>query len=278
MNKLKINTPSIGADPELFLYNKDKNEYIPVCGLIGGTKEKPIPVTNDGLFSLQEDNVMLEYTIPPSKTEEEFTKNINFIKNYIEETVLAPKNLIPKYVASAMFNPKYLKSKAALLFGCSPDYNAWTLDQNKVNGDNPLLRTAGGHIHIGYKDPVFETNIQLIKAMDLFLGVPSILLDTDTERRKVYGKAGAFRNKDYGVEYRVLSTFWTATDELIKWAYTNTLQAIDFVNIDGIITNEDDIIKCINTCDKDMALEIIEDYNINIIKTIKEEQLATIKS
>ena len=34
--------------------------------------------------------------------------------------------------------------------------------------------------------------------MDLFLGVPSILIDPDTERRKMYGKAGDYRLKEYG--------------------------------------------------------------------------------
>jgi hypothetical protein len=108
--------------------------------------------------------------------------------------------------------------------------------------------------------------MSLIRALDLFLGVPSIILDKDTQRRRVYGKAGAHRLKKYGAEYRVLSTFWTETDELIEWAYEGTQRAIDFVNQGGIITNPNEIIKCINNCDKEMALQIIDDYNMDFIK------------
>jgi hypothetical protein len=33
----------VGTDAELFLTNS-KNEPVPVCGLVGGTKEEPLPV------------------------------------------------------------------------------------------------------------------------------------------------------------------------------------------------------------------------------------------
>lgn len=98
--------------------------------------------------------------------------------------------------------------------------------------------------------------------MDLFLGVGSVLLDKDTKRRALYGKAGAMRMKKFGCEYRVLSNFWIFDDELIRWVFNNTIKALEFVNMGGIITNPDDIIKCINTCDKELALEIIDDYGI----------------
>mgnify|MGYP001601647156 CR=1 FL=1 len=262
--KLKVANALIGSDPELFLYSQEKQKFVPVCGLIGGTKDKPIPVAEG--FGLQEDNVMLEYTISPAKTREEFLKNINFAKDYIRETILTPKGLIPKYQASAEFDFDDLQTPAALMFGCSPDYNAWTLEQNEfVHHPNTLLRTSGMHIHIGYDNPDFDLNTDLVKAFDLFVTIPSLLLDPDTERRKVYGKAGAYRMKSYGVEARQLSGFFQQDDAHIKWVYDNTIAAIDFVNIGGIITNPEQIIEAINTCNKDLALEIIEDYKINVL-------------
>ena len=123
-----------------------------------------------------------------------------------------------------------------------------------------------GHIHIGYDNPEMSTNIEIVKAMDLFLGVPSILLDTDTERRKLYGKAGAFRPKSYGVEYRTLSGFWIANDELIAWAFNNALEALKHVNNGNIISEDKAVMiqDCINTGNEDIANRLIDEFNINI--------------
>lgn len=257
---------TIGADPEMFLYSETEEKFVPVCGLVGGTKKEPIPVTKEG-HSLQEDNVMVEYTIPPCATRREFIDNIMFMRNYIDDTILKPKGLVSKCIASATFNAEDLKSDQALEFGCQPDFNAYTYEPNVVNRENILLRTSGGHIHIGYDKPSFVKSIEIVKALDLYLGLPSLMLDTDTERRKMYGKAGAYRIKSYGVEYRVLSTFWTASEELISWAFNATQQAIDFVNTGGIITNEADIIHAINTADAEIAKEILSDYNIVFTQT-----------
>ncbi len=72
----------------------------------------------------------------------------------------------------------------------------------------------------------FTSCCQLVKQLDYFLGIPSLLLDKDEERRHLYGKAGAFRPKPYGVEYRVLSNFWLKSPELMRWVYNTTHLAI----------------------------------------------------
>lgn len=123
-----------------------------------------------------------------------------------------------------------------------------------------------GHIHVGYDNPNGDVSIDLVRAMDLFLGVPSIILDTDDQRRIMYGKAGAYRLKKYGVEYRVLSAFFQENDILIRWVFEQTLKAIEFVNNGGIITNEDEIIACINNSNRELAYEILDDYNIEILQ------------
>lgn len=258
---------TIGADPEMFLYSETEEKFVPVCGLVGGTKKEPIPVTKEG-HSLQEDNVMVEYTIPPCATRREFIDNIMFMRNYIDDTILKPKGLVSKCIASATFNAEDLKSDQALEFGCQPDFNAYTYEPNVVNRENILLRTSGGHIHIGYDKPSFIKSIEIVKALDLYLGLPSLMLDTDTERRKMYGKAGDYRLKEYGVEYRTLSGYFLLNDDLLKWVYENTMKAIEFVNMGGIITNPEEIINCINTCNKQAALEIIEDYKINVLESV----------
>ncbi len=51
--------------------------------------------------------------------------------------------------------------------------------------------------------------------MDLFIGITSLFLDDDNLRRSMYGKAGCFRNKSFGVEYRVVRNFWITTENYI---------------------------------------------------------------
>ena len=41
----------------------------------------------------------------------------------------------------------------------------------------------------------------------------------DTQRRELYGKAGEVRFKEYGVEYRTLSNFWTFNSDNIKFVW-----------------------------------------------------------
>lgn len=269
MTKNKISNFKLGTDPELFIYSEKLCKFIPVCGMIGGTKEHPIQIDkNEPMFSLQEDNVAVEFTIPPVNTLSGWLNNINYMKNFINETILKPKDLLPIYSSSARFEIEDLNDPRAQHMGCNSSYNAWTYEQHQVDRSDYTLRTTGNHIHVGYDNHNPDTSIELIKAMDLFLGVPSVLIDPDTERRKMYGKCGDYRIKtSYGVEYRSLGGYFLTNNELLTWVYNNTLAAIDFVNTGGmeIITNAEDIQKCINTCDKDLANEIIEDYKIEVL-------------
>lgn len=128
--------------------------------------------------------------------------------------------------SALVFDEIQLMHPKAMEFGCEPDYNAWTKQINpRPRAADAALRSAGGHVHVGTK----EDPIEVIRAMDLFVGCPSILKDKGTLRRQLYGKAGAFRQKRYGCEYRTLSNFWIFKDELIKWVYDQTAKAIDFV-------------------------------------------------
>lgn len=50
-----------------------------------------------------------------------------------------------------------------------------------------------------------------VPLIDLFCGIPSVLVDRDENarfRRHLYGKAGECRLPKYGIEYRTLSNFW----------------------------------------------------------------------
>jgi hypothetical protein len=95
------------------------------------------------------------------------------------------------------------------------------------------MRTAAGHIHIGwtedqdcYDKEHYTLAARIARQCDYYLGVNSLLWDKDDTRRSLYGKAGAFRPKPYGVEYRVLSNRWLTSDDLIAWVFTAAKQAV----------------------------------------------------
>lgn len=252
-----IENLSIGADPEIFF--EREGEIISVEGLLGGTKTSPKKITEMG-HSVQEDNVMAEFNVPPSYTSEEFVHHIGYVKDYLEVAAEVHDAKL-NYSASARLDTKYLQTKQAKQFGCEPDWNFYTQDHNKKPKSNTTLRTCGGHIHVGYDDPNQTSSVNLVFAMDATLGLKSLFIDKDDQRRRMYGKAGSFRFKEFGVEYRTLSNFWIATDELIKWAFEETLNAVDLINsgcIEEIKIFSDDIQQAINNNDRDLATILLE--------------------
>ena len=131
-----------------------------------------------------------------------------------------------------------------------------------------------GHISIGWDNPTQEQQLNMVKAMDATVGLGSVLLDFDTERKKLYGKAGCFRFREYGIEYRSLSNFWIKSDESLKWAWNTTMKAIDLVNsgkIEEVKELGNYIIEAINTNNKDLAQELLN--KIEVITNIKTEVL-----
>lgn len=218
---------TIGSDPEFFL--KKGLEYKSAIGKIGGTKHDPAPLERPGFF-IQEDNVAVEFNVPPASECAEFAENIEWAIKHIGDKLLTHGYNIA-WDPSAFFPETELSHPAAKVFGCEPDFNAW-----KDGAVNPrptsnlaTLRTCGGHIHIGYpenNDRLFRH--RLIQAADLFLGVPSCLIDKDVQRNQLYGKPGAFRPTPYGAEYRVLSNFWLRRKPWVEWAYRGMETAYKF--------------------------------------------------
>ena len=63
MSSFVIDEPTFGSDFEIGVANIKKKKIIPVCGLLGGTKDDPKEIGN--YCQVQEDNVMAEFNIPP---------------------------------------------------------------------------------------------------------------------------------------------------------------------------------------------------------------------
>ncbi len=264
MQNNKINNILIGTDPEIFLVGEYDNKIVPSYKFIKGDKYNPESITDQG-HSIQSDNVMVEYTIPPSSNSDDFIKHNNFMLGYIRDTIASPNYCKLLISAYKEIDPEINEEEAANHFGCEPDYDAYTCNQNHVERLYPLGRSCGAHIHIGYDNPNMETSLDIIKAMDLFISIPLIILEPESLRKTLYGKAGAFRFKPkYGVEYRSPSNWWLTNDDSMKWVFESTLKACNFINEGSIITNEEDIIKAINTNDKILAKDILDDYNIEL--------------
>lgn len=216
----------VGADIEVFLREKETKKPIPVVGLLGGTKANPRPIDGGEGFAVQEDNVMAEFNIPPAQSGKDFSNNIGYVLAYLTG-FFANKGLEINIQGSEVFQPEQLGNPQARTFGCDPDFCAWTMEENEIDSFNPklrTLRTAGGHVHVGFnridgKALTLEEIILLVKLLDLHLSVPSVFVDKDLRRKEFYGKAGAFRLKPYGVEYRTMSNFWCENDFYRGWVY-----------------------------------------------------------
>ena len=202
-----------GCDPELFVFNAE-GRAVSAAGLIPGTKQEPHPVEYG---AVQVDGMAAEFNIDPVDNFEDFDRNITAVLKQLKGFL--PKGHTLKAIPSVVFDECVWDGSPdeAKILGCTPDFNAWTGTVNPPPYDpnNPRLRTASGHLHIGWTDNESLGDDQhisncrdLVKQLDWFLGGWSLRKDSDPVRRQMYGKAGACRYKPYGVEYRVLSNFW----------------------------------------------------------------------
>jgi len=227
---MKINGRNftIGADPEFFV--KKFGKLMSAHGLVPGSKEVPFAVPKG---AVQVDGMALEFNIDPADDYLAFEDNMSSVMDSIIKMVPGYEIYVEPV---ADFGLAYIQSQPdeAKALGCSPDFNAYTKMANPApNADTPF-RTASGHVHIGWTNgPVdieneshLEACRALTKALDLYLGVPSLVWDRDDRRRSLYGAAGAFRPKPYGMEYRVLSNKWITAPHLRRLVYQNTIAAI----------------------------------------------------
>lgn len=256
----------VGCDPEVFV--KKNNKFVSAHGLISGDKKNPQRVRNG---AVQVDGMALEFNIDPAVSEDDFCLKI-------QDVYTQMKMMVPQYdvVATpvAEFGFKYLKEqpKEALELGCDPDFNGWTGVVNpRPDGERPF-RTASGHIHIGWtngQDIESEdhraTGMAIVKQLDFFVGLPSLLFDGDTKRREMYGKAGACRFKPYGVEYRTLSNVWLQKEKLMRWVYRSTINGVNaLISGNDLSDKYGNIEEIINTSNIKEANKIIKQEKLEV--------------
>lgn len=261
---------TIGCDPEIFVR---KNGVLHSAhGLVPGDKKRPFVVPAGGV---QVDGMALEFNTDPVAI-----NNPYGFKLTIDRVMAAMRKMVPDYEfvldPVAVFDKAHFDAQPAEAkeLGCDPDFNAWTGEENPRPDNRTTMRTASGHIHIGFK-PTGIDKLEgpdhtaachsIVKEMDVFLGLPSVLFDKDARRREMYGKAGAYRPKPYGVEYRVLSNVWLRTEELTHFVVNASKTAYDNVRQNTClhdIIGRDTIESVINKSDVKSARSICREYGI----------------
>lgn len=230
----------LGADPELFIRNPNNGGFVSADDTttgpkIQGTKLEPFKVP---FGAVQIDGTALEFNIDPAATQDEFIRNIAEVRKSLGAMVPG-YNVVAEPVA--WFDKDYFDFEvpsSAQELGCDPDFNGWTMEVNpRPDPSGKPFRTASGHIHIGWTEGEdacdkdhFDQCGRIARQMDYYLGIQSLLWDRDGTRRELYGKAGAFRPKPYGMEYRVMSNRWLTSEALQRWVYTAAQLGMEAAN------------------------------------------------
>ena len=279
---------SFGSDPEVFLAKNGK-----ITNAIKLLPDKENKMCQ-GASCVYHDNVLAELQITPANNASESVQNFRKAFQFLQDTI--GDNEI-RIESAHWFDDEDLQIEGSRVVGCNSEFCAYTLDQINPPQDiiqNTGFRTAGGHIHLG-KNNLFNDSkdiLNVTRMLDLFVGIPSILLDHDTMqkyRRKIYGHAGSHRIPEHGLEYRCLGNFWLKSPRLVELIYDLTEHTIRFVENDGHklfwATNEefDDSIdqttfcfgydanllqKCINQCDKRKAEKFMHIVNCHVSKEL----------
>ena len=282
----------MGCDPEFFLKTKDKRF------IVGA--EKAIPL-KEGLTIKSWHNATVNSAVICDGVQAELNPSPNGCRAYVADEIKAcfkhlethlkkhTPDIVPSFVPMAKVTKKEMKSLApqSKIFGCSPSLNTWKMPPEiplqDIDPEKYLVRTAGGHIHIGavHKDILswIHNNIEIvIQMMDYVVGNTCVLLDRDpsqVERRKTYGRAGEFRKQPWGLEYRTLSNFWLRSYQLMSFVLglsrqTALMTKQDHTAILNLVPTIN-IVNAINNNDFDLAMQNFKPIAKYISKIVPED-------
>lgn len=227
---------TIGADPELFVYDRMADEFLSAHDLFPGTKWDPFPTAKG---AIQVDGVAAEFNIAPASNSAEFRHNINQVYNtmslILNKMSKSGTSLMLAASPVATFEKEYFNSlpEETKALGCNPDFNAYTGKPNDPPHTDEPFRTGAGHIHIGWTEDADINDVShiadcvaVVKQLDATLFIPSLAWDHDSKRRTLYGAPGSYRPKSYGVEYRVLSNAWVTDPDIQEWLFDATKESV----------------------------------------------------
>lgn len=261
---------SLGSDPELFV--KKDNKVVPSKFVVPS-----------GVREVTEDGFQIELNPSTDSCRQVSAAFIQSALNHADTAVQKIPGASLSLDVGVIIDDKTWKASDndVKRFGCSPTSNAYEEKRKLPTGMRVKFRAGGGHIHLGlggpgnFKPKSKEAERKLVKLMDIFAGNTMVLLDRDSanaRRRKHYGRAGEYRTKTYGLEYRVLSNFWLRGYLLwsLATAQLRTAILVQHLNLEDEVLGlfkESDIKKAINENDFDLAMQ-----NFNILKEWMEKR------
>jgi hypothetical protein len=260
---------NIGCDPEFFFKKK---------GLRGKIVESSVALPNGDVAEqygslIIRDGFQGELNPQADTCRQRLAGNIYRSMRKIEEMgysmVLGAGYWVPKAEFASL-------SDDSKKFGCIPSENIYGEQGAILDATEYLFRPAGGHIHLQLT-PTLKTRVgKVVRLLDIFVGNTCVPLDQDplqVERRKNYGRAGEFRIKPYGVEYRTPSNFWLGRYEYMSMVFGLARMALAVASREAIadevieLFRGPDIATAINENNKDLAIKnflklrpIIEKY------------------
>lgn len=248
-------------------------ELVSSLTILQGRKHHAEPLPCGG--TIMADNVMAEFTTIPQDHKNGFRQSIR-------ESLTGLHNKVQAHgcslfaIPSASFPKSELKSDEAKQFGCDPDYDAWTCKLNKFDertAKRTTLRVAGAHVHVGH--PIIrqlKDKPPFVKVLDSIPGLASVIIDNHDDskrRREMYGKAGAHRPKDYGVEYRVPSNFWVSKPILVDLMYDLFHASLETFSLtrERIVDEigQETLVNTINSSDYTQAVELFKSVVVRYI-------------
>lgn len=258
---LRVN--KIGSDPEVFVRDV-RNTLIPAANLIPNGKGSPM--CGPGGCAIHWDNVLAELNPAPATNEQEFVQNTRECLDFLHSIIGQEHGV--DYSISRELQGDTLRHPSAWEMGCDPDFDAWGIEQYKKPKHSEIgpFRHAGGHLHFSLQQSGDkDLRLGFIRALDLCLGIPSVLEEEPNCRRPAYGRAGRYRPTEYGIEYRTPSNFWLRSQGFQAsaiWAMVDRARAMVEKHEGAILEAGTDIRNAINNADKKLARRLVSDFNL----------------
>jgi len=255
---------TIGYDPEVFIRDTSRDLIVSAIPIIKRNKNDPLRLPDGAAFYY--DNVLAEFSAPPSHSPEEAVERFRKVFNSIFEFL--GSSLTVHAQAAHTFAREQLECEEAWAIGCDPNFDAYREDINPKRDFDDGMRTGSFPIHIGhYNLATIVDKASMAKLMDIFVGCASIVFDRDPSapnRRKYYGRAGEFRAQPWGMEYRVLGNWSLRSKELTRlvfdlaWHAASHVENKTMYDVLALPDIQQQAQLAINGNEKTVALKVLE--------------------